>query len=286
MQPLVNTKSVERSLPLSESVTAEPYLASPIVLLAAAVLLYISLTGTVPLTYDEAANFSFFSSKPPTYALWNYQSSNNPALIVCVELNNAGSWRRRVLRMGARSTIFVAGVVMLYLPVLDGVHKSSQLAEHLKTQPGTLLTDLTRFASFITLPIAIREIWLLPLGLVLIYSGIAWRGKSIERGKAHRLVYFAAFAGLFSILIPLILHAAGLSALPFARNLIAVPFFFGLGIFVAAENGLLFRSRWFRSGVRVAFVANLALTAGVLFTCFVVRSPLGYNRHGLVKRGA
>lgn len=59
-------------------------------------------------------------------------------------------------------------------------------------------------------------------------------------------------------------------------NLIAVPFFLGLGIFVAAENGLLFRSLWFRSGVRVALAANLALTAGVWFTCFVVRSPLGY----------
>lgn len=335
IQPFLNTKPVERSLPSSESVTAEPYLASPIVILAAAVLFYISLTGTVPLTYDEAVNFSFFSSKPPTYALWNYQSSNNhvlftflqslllpntlvyfwppflrlpnllygcglfavlgrilsecsvrkhaayfgvalvmispisalyfvvargyllglllvmaavlaylqeriklatlfvifatytvptfayiyPAFIVCAELDDVGSsWRRRVLRMGTRSAIFVAGVVLLYLPVLDGVHKSSQLAEHLKTQPGTLLADLTRFASFITLPIAIREIWLLPLGLMLIYSGIAWRGRSIERGKAHRLVYFAAFAGLFSILMPLLLYAAGLSAFPFVRK--------------------------------------------------------------------
>jgi hypothetical protein len=370
---------------------AGSYLTSPAVVLAAAVLLYISITGTVPLTYDEAWNFTNLSSRSPSYALLNYPAPNNhvlftflqslllpnrlvsywppflrlpnllygwalfivlgkilsacsigkqtahfgvallmispitalylvvargyllglllvlaavlaylhkrlnvatlclilatytvptfgyiyPALVICAELDDATSWPRRVLRVSVRSAIFVAAVATLYLPVLDSLSKSSN-GTFAYSQTGVFGADVARLASFITMPVAIRQIWLLPLCTVLIYGRIAWKGRAMKRGMAHRLAQFAALAGLFSLLIPTILHAIGLSALPFVRNLIAIPFLLGLGIFVAAENGLLFSSQLFRAGVRAVFAANFALTAAVFLMCFIIRSPLDY----------
>ena len=46
-------------------------------LLVVAVVSYISLTGIVPLTYDEAANYQIFSSRGYAFVLTNYSLPNN-----------------------------------------------------------------------------------------------------------------------------------------------------------------------------------------------------------------
>ena len=60
-------------------------------LLVVAVVSYISLTGIVPLTYDEAANYQIFSSRGYAFVLTNYSLPNNHVFFTLLQSLLPGS---------------------------------------------------------------------------------------------------------------------------------------------------------------------------------------------------